>query len=70
VKRSTVLKLIAPILQSRNNTLVCASLILKQLEDADLIKPTHKKLVVRRDIENMPYDDYITVEGWQNEEEV
>jgi hypothetical protein len=75
VKRSTVLKLIAPILQSRNtshysyDTLVHADLILKQLEDLNLIKPTHKKVVERMCMMGTPYDDYVTVEGWQNEEE-
>jgi hypothetical protein len=73
MKRSTVAKLIAPILSQRNtghysyDALSHAELIIKQLEELDLLKPTHKKTVVRRDIELIPYDDTIVVEGWEEE---
>lgn len=73
MKRSAVLKVIANALTKRNtghysyNETEHASLVLKELEDLDIIKPTHKKTVVRRDLELIPYDDTITVEGWEKE---
>jgi len=41
--------------------------ILTVLEDLKLLKPTHEKTIVRRDLELMPYEDTITVEGWEDE---
>jgi len=73
MKRSAVLKVIANALTKRNtghysyNETEHASLVLKELEDLDIIKPTHKKWVTRRDIELMPYEDVIVVEGWEDE---
>jgi hypothetical protein len=73
MKRSAVLKVIARALTMRNtghysyNETEHASLVLKELEDLDIIKPTHKKIIVRRDMELMPYDDTILVEGWEKE---
>lgn len=73
MKRSAVLKVIARALTMHNtghysyNETEHASLVLKELEDLDIIKPTHKKVIVRRDIELMPYDDTIIVEGWEKE---
>ena len=46
---------------------ITAELIIKQLEELNLLKPTHKKIRILRDIENMPYEDEITVPGWENE---
>lgn len=73
MKRSAVLKVIARALTMRNtghysyNETEHANLVLKELEDLDIIKPTHKKTVVRRDLELIPYDDTIIVEGWEKE---
>lgn len=73
MKRSAVLKVIANALTKRNtghysyNETEHASLVLKELEDLDIIKPTHKRWVTRRDIELIPYEDVIIVEGWEDE---
>jgi hypothetical protein len=73
MKRSAVLKVIARALTQRNtghysyNETEHANLVLSELEDLDIIKPTHKKTRILRDIENMPYEDEVTVSGWENE---
>lgn len=73
MKRSAVLKVIARALTMRNtghysyNETEHANLVLKELEDLDLIKPKHKITIIRRDIELMPYEDTVTVEGWEKE---
>jgi NhaP-type Na+/H+ and K+/H+ antiporter len=73
MKRNAVLKVIANALTKRNtghysyNETEHANLVLKELEDLDIIKPTHKKIVIRRDLELMPYEDTIIVDGWENE---
>lgn len=73
MKRSAVLKVIANALTKRNtghysyNETEHASLVLKELEDLDIIKPTHKRWVTRRDIELIPYEDVIIVDGWEDE---
>jgi hypothetical protein len=73
MKRKAVLKVIASALTQRNtghysyNETEHADLVLSELEDLGIIKPKHKKIVVRRDIELMPYDDILEVEGWEEE---
>jgi hypothetical protein len=73
MKRSAVLKVIARALTMRNtghysyNETEHADLVLKELEDLGLIKPTHKVTITRRDIELMPYEDIIEVDGWGKE---
>ena len=73
MKRDAVLKVIASILTQRNtshysyNEKEHANLVLKELEDLDIIKPTHKKKVIRRDLELIPYEDTIIVDGWEDE---
>lgn len=73
MKRSAVLKVIAKALTMRNtghysyNEKEHANLVLKELEDLDIIKPTHKKWISKKDIELMPYEETITVEGWEDE---
>lgn len=73
MKRSAVLKVIARALTMRNtghysyNEMEHADLVLKELEDLDIVKPTHNKIVVRRDLELIPYDDTIVIEGWESE---
>jgi uncharacterized protein YqeY len=73
MKRTAVLKVIARALTQRNtghysyNEQEHADLVLNELEDLDIIRPTHKKKVVRRDLELIPYEDTITVEGWEDE---
>lgn len=68
MKRSTLIKLLAPILSQRDtSTSVSAELVINQLEELKLLKPTHKVSVTRRDIEFMPYEETITVDGWEKE---
>jgi hypothetical protein len=68
MKRSTLIKLLAPIISQKNTPVsVSAELIIKQLEELNLLKPTHKKTIVRRDLELIPYEDTITVDGWEKE---
>jgi hypothetical protein len=63
MKRSEVLNLVTSLVGEKAN----AELVVSQLEKLKLLKPTHKKIVTRRDIECMPYEDYVTVEGWEEE---
>jgi hypothetical protein len=73
MKRSTLAKLIAPMLSQRNtghysyDALDHAHFIIKQLEELNLLRPTHQKIVIRRDLELIPYEDTIIVEGWEDE---
>ena len=69
MKRSTLVKLLAPIL-SRKDTPVTTSaeLVIKQLEELKLLAPTHKKTIRKRDIELMPYEETVVVEGWEDED--
>lgn len=73
MKRSTLAKLIAPILSQRNtghysyDALAHAILVINQLEEFDLLKPTHKKTITRMCMMGTPYEDTITVEGWDEE---
>lgn len=73
MKRNAVLKVIASALTKRNtghysyNETEHANLVLKELEDLDIIKPTHKRIVIRRDLELIPYEDTIVVDGWEDD---
>lgn len=73
MKRSAVLKVIASTLTMRNtghysyNEKEHADLVLRGLEDLDIIKPTHKKKIRKKDIELMPYEEMVVVEGWEDE---
>lgn len=81
MKRKHALKLIANQLDFLNSKfkgvrtefnsteLSCADVILTTLEHAGLIKPTHKKTVVRMCMMGTPYDDYVIHQGWEDEEE-
>jgi hypothetical protein len=63
MKRSELVKLLAPIVGS----IVRAELTINQLEELDMLKPKHKRTVNLKDIELMPYEDTVIVEGWENE---
>jgi hypothetical protein len=65
MKRTEALRLIANSLDFLN--LSEADTILTTLEQSGLLTPTHKTTVTRRDIELMPYEDTVIVEGWENE---
>jgi len=73
MKRSTLARLIAPILSQRNtghysyDALDHAYLIIKQLEEFDLLKPSHKKTITRMCMMGTPYEDTVIVEGWEEE---
>lgn len=68
MKRSTLIKLLAPILSQRETpAYVSAELVINQLEELKLLSPTHKVTVIRRDIEAMPYEEEVLVSGWENE---
>lgn len=67
MKRSDLIKLLCPIVFKSVSPSVTAELIIKQLEELDLLKPTHVRVRVLRDIENMPYEDEIIVPGWESE---
>jgi len=73
MKKSMVIDLVGSVLRRYNtghysyNETKHAKEILTVLEDLKLLKPTHEKTIVRRDLELMPYEDTITVEGWEDE---
>lgn len=69
MKQSDVVKLLAPIISERTSADVVtkARLILKQLEELNLLKPTHKQNITKKDIELMPYEETIIVQGWEDE---
>lgn len=73
MKRSEVISMLSDIVRRRNtghysyNEKAHAEDVLSFLEQLGVIKPTHEKIVTRRDIEAMPYEDTVTVEGWENE---
>jgi hypothetical protein len=75
MKRTAVLELIATVLNQRNtghyfyNEMEHADLVLRKLEDLDIIKPTHQRTVIRRDFELIPYEDMVVVSGWESEDE-
>jgi|688.fasta_scaffold265711_3 hypothetical protein len=63
MKRSELVKILAPIVGG----IVRAELAINQLEELDMLKPKHKITVNLKDLELMPYEDTIVVEGWENE---
>jgi hypothetical protein len=73
MKRSDAIKILSTVLVKYNtgapwyNETQHAGEVLSLLEKVNLIKPTHKKIRILKDIENMPYEDEITVLGWEDE---
>ena len=73
MKRGAVLKVIGQALLARNtggysyNETEHADLVLKSLEDLDLIKPKHKKIITRTCMMGTPYEDTVNVDGWEIE---
>lgn len=68
MKRSTLVKLLAPILSRKDTPVtISAELVINQLEELKLLAPTHKVLVTKKDIELMPYEEEVLVSGWENE---
>jgi hypothetical protein len=73
MKRSTAIELLSMVIRRHNtghysyNEKKHAEEVLAFMEELNLVKPTHKKTKVLRDIENMPYEDEVTVAGWENE---
>jgi hypothetical protein len=63
MKRSELVKLLAPIVGG----IVRAELTINQLQELRLLNPTHLKKIIRRDIELMPYEDTVIMEGWEPE---
>jgi hypothetical protein len=55
------------LLITREYALEVAETILTIQEELGIIKPTHKKTIIRRDIEAMPYEDFVEVSGWEKE---
>lgn len=73
MKRSDAIKIISRALTKYNtgapwyNEGQHAGEVLSLLEELNLIKPTHKKTIIRRDFELIPYEDIIVVDGWEKE---
>lgn len=73
MKRSTLVKLLATEISRRNtghysyNETIHANEVLSFMEELGVIKPTHKVTVTKRDIELMPYEETIEVDGWDKE---
>lgn len=73
MKKSTVIGILEHTLKKYNNGTpwynesIHAREILDVLDQIGLLKPTHKVVVVRKDIENMPYEDTVNVVGWEKE---
>lgn len=69
MKRSDLVELISAIISNNGpgDSISTANLILKQLDSLNLLNPTHKVTVIRRDIEAMPYEEEVLVSGWRNE---
>lgn len=73
MKRSLVVKLLASEISRRNtghysyNETIHANEVLTFMEQLGIVKPTHKVTIIRRDIEAMPYEDTIEVNGWDKE---
>lgn len=74
MKRNAVLEVISRKLTARNsgsysyNEREHADIVLKALEDLDIIKPTHHKVITRYDAECCPYEDTVLAQGWEKEE--
>jgi hypothetical protein len=68
VKRSTLVKLLIPIISQKDTPeSVRAELVIKQLEELKLLNPTHKVSVTKKDIELMPYEIEVSLQGWEDE---
>ena len=73
MKKSTVVSALKKLLTKYNNNTPFyseashAKEILFTLEELGVLNPTHKVLITRRDIENMPYEEVVTVKGWEVE---
>lgn len=73
MKKSTAIDLLSAVICRHNtghysyNEKAHATEVLNFLQELGLLKPTHKKIRILRDIENMPYEDEIIVPGWENE---
>jgi hypothetical protein len=73
MKRSTAIDILKRTLTKYNNNTPWyserkhAEEILDVLDQIGLLKPTHKVSVTKRDIEFMPYEETVIVEGWEKE---
>ncbi len=73
MKRSEAIRILATVLTKYNtgapwyNETRHAGEVINVLEEFNLLKPTHRKTIVRRDLELIPYEDTIVVEGWEEE---
>ena len=72
MKRSEFVKRLSQVISKKNtghysyNEKDHAEEVLNFLENLKIIKPTHTKTIMRRDIEAMPYEDIVIVKGWQD----
>jgi cobyrinic acid a,c-diamide synthase len=73
MKRSLAVQLLANVISNRNtghysyNETEHANEVLILLESLGLVQPTHKVTVTKRDIELMPYEETVTLPGWDKE---
>lgn len=73
MKKSTAVDLLSTVLRKYNtghysyNEKAHATEVLNFLQELNLLKPTHVRVRTIRDIENIPYEDEIIVQGWENE---
>lgn len=73
MKKSTVISVLKQLLTKYNtgtpfySETSHAKEVLFTLEELGILNPTYKVLVVRRDIEGMPYEEEVTVKGWEVE---
>jgi hypothetical protein len=73
MKRSEAIRILTTVLTKYNtgapwyNETRHAGEVISILEQLNLLKPTHSKTVIRRDLELIPYEDTIIMEGWEDE---
>jgi hypothetical protein len=73
MKKSEVVKLLSTVLTRYNtgtpwyNERKHAEEVLNMLEELNILRPTHQKTIIRRDLELIPYEDMLIVEGWEDE---
>lgn len=67
MKRNDLIKLLCPIVLKSVSPSVTAELIIKRLEELNLLSPTHKVSVTKKDIELMPYEIEVSLQGWEDE---
>lgn len=67
MKRNDLIKLLCPIVLKSVSPSVTAELIIKRLEELKLLNPTHKVSVTKKDIELMPYEIEVSLQGWEDE---